>query len=328
MTYKAFRKSVRATLVASLLTGLIMTPLSASAYETDGLMFFYDFRTLSNTNTTLANGTSLNDLSGNNRNGSVVSVNGLNFNATTQALEFPGGNNGTAYVNLSGDFSNFSSGITIEFEGEFGSTRSAWERIFDFGNTDGSGLNNNFWVGHMDTSNELALETWHNGVNQGRCHTDTGGTALGANGTRTFAKWVLTVGDENGVTKCRIYKDGVELRTGLRDGNYQIVSSNNLGGTTYSLPLVKTRNNNYLGRSNWAADRDLEGSIRYLRLYNQVLSPEEVLNNATNSSIPTVNNTQTETPTLAKTGVNSGVIAMGLIALAGGLFLTLRRKIG
>jgi len=327
-----FRSRVVSAATAALTAGLlVLIPSTANAYETDGLMFYYDFRNLYQTNTSVANGTSLADLSGNNRNGTVAgSGSGLTYNATTQALEFPGGSNGTAYVSLAGSFSDFSQGISIEFEGEFGAQRSAWERIFDFGIP--GGLADDFWIGQMDTSNELALETWISGVNQGRCHTDTGGTALGAVGARTFAKWVITVGNEGGTTKCRIYKDGVELPTRIQNGfGVELGTAVVSGGSAYPLPAVSNRTTNFLGRSNWTADNDLEGSIRYLRLYNQALSPQEVLDNATSSQTPTQQlpaEEPTAEPSLAQTGSGSGswapLLAAG--ALTAGAFALIARR--
>lgn len=299
----------------------------AHAYETDSLMFYYDFTELSS----VGNGTVLADSSGNNRTGTVVGQ--LTYDTDNKALIFPGGSNGTAYVNLSGDFSDFSSGVTVEFEGEFGAIRSDWERIFDFGNPDGQGANNDFWIGQLYGTNELALETWINGVNQGRCHTVTQGTALGSIGSRAFAKWVVTVDPTSG---CRIYKDGVELQTQKQDGFMNEIGSPVLGGTAYPLPAVVDRPTNYLGRSNWP-DQDLEGSIRYIRLYSKALTPSEVLENATNPNseeqIPGENGSSGEANNesgtlLAETGTATlPQVSLAIVLASGGLILwRLRRR--
>jgi len=177
------RQGVATLAVGSLMcVGLLAIQAQpASAYQTDGLMLY-----LNASNTTSYNGgTAWNDLSGNNRNGTLMGP--VVYDATTESLQFPGGVNGTAYVNLAGEFSDFSSGVTVEFEGEFGSTRAVWERIFDFGIPGGGGEANDLWVGHLADTNELAIETWHDGVNQGRCHTSTSGMALGPLDSRDFA---------------------------------------------------------------------------------------------------------------------------------------------
>jgi hypothetical protein len=180
-------------------------------------------------------------------------------------------------VDLDGTFDSFSSGMTIEFEGEFGAVRSNWERVFDLAAGIGS-VNDVFWVGQMYGSNELALETWIGGVNQGRCHTSTGGTALGTPGDRTLNTWVITVGDN----LCRIYKNGTELDTQIKNASYTADTPVASNGSAYPLPAVTDRSSAVLGRSNFSADNDLEGSIRYLRIYTTALTPDEVLDNANN----------------------------------------------
>jgi hypothetical protein len=240
------------------------------------------------------------------------------YDAATEALQFPGGVNGTAYVNLAGEYSDFSAGVTVEFEGEFGSTRAPWERIFDFGIPGGGGEANDLWVGQFYDTNELAIETWHDGVNQGRCHTSTSGTALGDVGSRDLAKWMITI--DNSV--CRIYKNGIEIPTQI--GNAALTDNTPVeaNGSAYPLPLVSNRTSNYLGRSNWTGDSDLEGSIRYIRLYNRPLTADEALDNSTNS----------DHKTLANTGSNLSVFwaaagAIGIGSLARGLNFSRRRRL-
>ncbi len=273
---------ILAGLLALLMSLGLIVPmaLSASAFQTSGLMFYFDFSNLDSTN----NGDKLIDFSGQGRDGTIRG-NGISYNSETKALQFAGGPNGTNYVELGGEFTDFSKGVSIEFEGEFGAIRSQWERIFDFGSTYvvGSNNNNQFWVGHMENSNELAVEIWIDNVNQGRCHTVD--DALGTAGDRTFHKWLITIGEVEvgGGTKCRIYKNGVEVPVQLRDagwGEGPIVES---GGLAYPLPKVTTRPTNYLGRSNYSPDSDFEGSIRYIRLYDTVLTAEQAQENAKNT---------------------------------------------
>ena len=245
----------------------------AQAYSTEDLLIYLD---ASKPESYSGTGTDWIDLSGNAHNG-VLSGTGLTFDPITETVQFPGGANGTAWVDLDGTFDSFSSGMTIEFEGEFGAVRSNWERVFDLAAGIGS-VDDVFWVGQMWNSNELALETWIGGVNQGRCHTSTGGTALGTPGDRTLIKWVITVGD--GV--CRIYKNGTELDTQVKNASYTADTPVASNGSVYPVPAVTDRSSAFLGRSNFLADNDLEGSIRYLRIYTAALTPEEVLDNATN----------------------------------------------
>lgn len=228
-------------------------------------------------------GTAVTDLSPNGRNGTIRG-NGITFDSTTKALQFPGGVNGTAYIELNANMNNFSNGITIEFEGEFGNTRANWERIFDFA----AGVNSTadaFWVGQFEGTNELGLEVFLNStVSTNYCYTATGGTALGNPGDRTLNKFVLTLGrDANNNVMCRIYKNGVELPTRATTFASRNLSSTgaNANGSPYWFPLTTNRTSSFVGRSNFSGDRDLEGSIRYLRLYDQSLTPSQVAQNAT-----------------------------------------------
>lgn len=135
---------------------------------------------------------------------------------------------------------------------------------------------------------------------------------------------------------CRIYKDGVELQTQKQDGFMNEIGSPVLGGTAYPLPAVVDRPTNYLGRSNWP-DQDLEGSIRYIRLYSKALTPSEVLENATNPNseeqIPGENGSSGEANNesgtlLAETGTATlPQVSLAIVLASGGLILwRLRRR--
>ena len=226
-------------------------------------------------------GTTWNDLSPSGRVASFGGT-GITFDAVNKAIVFPGGVNGTAFVNLGSDLGTFSAGLTIEFEGEFGSTRSNWERIFDFAQGVAGIPSNSFWVGQYEGLNELGMEVWDNQTQQGYCHTATNGTGLGQAGVRTFYKWVITIANDFSKT-CRIFRNGVEMTTKSRIQFSTDVASagSNANGSPFALPPAVTRTTNFLGRSNFDVDRDLEGSIRYIRIYNTALTPQQVLNNAT-----------------------------------------------
>ena len=151
------------------------------------------------------------DLSSSNRNGTIHGT--LNYNATTKALEFPNSgpssDSNNAYVDMGSGFNNFGSGITIEFEGHFGSANQAWERVFDFGN---GAASDNIWVGVFGESfapNELGMELFNGSTARGRC-ISTGGILPTDS---SFHKYVVTLDG----SKCRMYKDGQEVQT--RAGN-------------------------------------------------------------------------------------------------------------
>ena len=261
------------------------------------------------------------DLSPNGSNGTIVG--GVTYSAQNRAFQFPGGLNGQGgYVSLNTNMNNFSAGMTIEFEGEFGAVRSNWERIFDFAlnvdNQSGGAANtaNAIWVGQFDNFNEMTIEVFSNGVSNGFCYTTTNGTALGSAGDRTFNKWLITLSGSNS-TLCRIYKNGVEMRT--RATNYFARNFNPTGanenGSTYALPLTTSRPSNFLGRSNFAADRDLEGSIRYIRIYDQTLSAQEAVQN-TSSTVTFLPNGGTGTMA-SQSGLSSAALTPNTFTRSG-----------
>lgn len=288
-----------ASLVAiALLAGLgLVLPSSvpAIAYQTGGLLVYYDFSNVSST----SSGDLIPDLSGSGRNGTIRGAGTLSFDSANKALSFPGGANGTMYIDIERGFETFSGGLTIEFEGHFGSVHQPWERIFDF--AEGFEQTNNvLFVGHFADSKELAMVIWDSGAYPaGVCHTDTGatnpssatkGTALGNPASPTFSKWLITVGtDGDSIVRCRIYKDGVALATraswvGSNPDNFGSSASD---GSTYILPPSVSRPSAFVARSNFVADSDFEGSIRYLRIYDRALEPAQVLQNATTSYVVT-----------------------------------------
>lgn len=285
--------------------GFVFTLSPAQAYVTNNLYLYLDY-----SNSSSYDGTSTwHDLSPNHRDGTIHGA--IVSDPSTNSLSFPGGSNGTAWVNLAGDFSDFSSGLTIEFEGSFGQTRDSWERIFDFGNGPES---DNVWVGQYGGTNELAVEVFTAGNHrEGWCHTQTGHTALGPVGQEEFARWTITLDG----TLCKIYKDGVAMTTFTDSPELYGAADTQVGGsdsgTSLHLPDVITRNNNYLGRSNWTDDNDLEGKIRSIRIYTDALTPAEVTENE--NSTPLDESSTSSNADLADTGLNS----YGWLFLAGAL---------
>ena len=284
MSRNKFPLSVR-SLVAGLVLGTLglaaeVTPSPVAANNAPVPILWLD---ASNPASYPGTGTTWNDLSPSGRVASFQGA-GITFDAANKAIVFPGGVNGTAFVNLGSDLGTFGAGLTIEFEGEFGNTRSTWERIFDFAQGVGVGSVpfNSFWVGQYEGRNELGMEVWDGQSQRGYCHTATDGTGLGQVGVRTFYKWVITIANDANKT-CRIFRNGVEMTTKSRVQFSTDVASagSNANGSPFVLPPTVNRTTNFLGRSNFDVDRDLEGSIRYIRIYNTALTPQQVLNNAT-----------------------------------------------
>ena len=76
--------------------------------------------------------------------------------------------------------------------------------------------------------------------------------------------------------------DGWAMYTMTANGTYWKQYKN---GEFYSwqgnsgLPAIVTRNNNYIGRSNWIADSYYKGSMAVVQIYNRALSDAEILQN-------------------------------------------------
>lgn len=204
------------------------------------------------------------------------SVSAITFDAVNGALNFPGGVNGSAYLDLPGNFRDFSHGVTLEFEGHFGSLTD-WERILDFAQTTaphGGIAANSMFVSRLWNTKELTIELHDGATSLGHCHTATDNTAIAAGAT--FQKWLITI-DNAGL--CRIYRDGTELPTRFNNVPSPFVTTSagaNLAGSVLALPPVADRTLAFVGRSNWPVDSDLEGSIRYIRLFDRALTPTQV----------------------------------------------------
>jgi uncharacterized repeat protein (TIGR02543 family) len=167
-----------------------------------------------------------------------------------------------------------------------------------------------------DAFNELAIEVWSNGAQLGYCHTATNQTALGTAGDRSLNKWLITI-DGTAPHNCRIYKNGVELAT--RVSTYATrnfsPSGANLTGSVFSLPPAVSRPSNFLGRSNFVADNDFEGSIRYIRLYDQSLTPAQATQN-TSSTVTFFPNGGTGTMA-SQSRTSSGTLTLNTFARPG-----------
>jgi len=225
------------------------------------------------------------DLSSAARNGTIFGSGSVTYNSGTKSLTFPGTIN--SYVDMGSGFNSFGSGITVEFEGHFGAANQGWERVFDFGNADAS---DNIWVGVLGESyipNALAIELWDFNVGKGRCV-----SPANTLDTNTFAKYAITLDG----SKCRMYKNGVELQTRVGQCYSAGTCSTATLGSTYTfLPRTITRTRNYIAKSNWVVDPAFNGSLKYVRIYTAALTPSEVADNAT-----------TYTLTYATSGSDSG----------------------
>jgi hypothetical protein len=301
-----------------LAAALLAVPGPAAAYETAGLLIYLDATVPASAP---SSGTTWTDLSPAGRHGTLTGP--VTYDAVRQAVVFPGGANGTAFVDLAGDYADFSTGFTIEFEAEFGVTRSNWERIFDFAlglDSPASNIHDAFWVGQLAGTNELTIEVWISGAQQGYCHTATGGTALGPLGSREFARWTITIGTDGA---CRIYRDGVAQATRVSTASPFNPNISPTGATTdgsaFTLPRVTSRPSAFLGRSNFLSDADLEGAIRYIRIYDRELTPTQAATNASRTVTFDANDDSGRTTT--QSSAMPATLTLAPFARAGHTFL-------
>lgn len=148
------------------------------------------------------------------------------------------------YIQFPAGYANFTGGITINFVANFSSSSGSWVRLIDFGN--GSPLNNFIFCRYSNTSNLFF------GI-----YPSTGSvTTFG--GTITFDTTQMYTAVADGFT-FKIYVNGA------------LVHTDNLS----TLPDNTTRNNCYIGRSNWA-DPYFNGTIYTGTVHNTALNANEI----------------------------------------------------
>ncbi len=233
-----------------------------------------------------ASGTALVDSSG--RETLTVRGVGATFNGSSVVL--PGTTNGnqtaaaiSAYLDLRNGFVSSRSSLTFEAWVTPVSSKN-WQRLFDFGNcsiTSGTGAaageivdgaaapggfvaNDNLFlslnVGTVLGSHRLAAKV--DGGTETGLNTDLSSITVAG----TEYHYVLTVEDGAGVygaAGCRVrwFRNGEQQ--GSADLSYRLADLSDA--------------NNWIGRSNWAADNNSNLSLNELRVYDRAISPAEVI---------------------------------------------------
>jgi len=142
-------------------------------------------------------------------------------------------------------FDDFSNGITVLSFVNFNGN-SLWERILDFGNGQES---DNIIFGREGITNNLLFE-----IRQGPTQVFTQSISNGISNN----DWGFYVGRLDGTT-------------------YTLFNhSLSVSGSSSILPNVITRNNNYIGRSNWAGDEFFDGSIGIVAVYDRALTDSQI----------------------------------------------------
>jgi uncharacterized repeat protein (TIGR02543 family) len=146
--------------------------------------------------------------------------------------------------------SNFSQGITIDFEADFG-TKDIWERIIDF--SESGQQNDNLFIGRHYNTDNLRVDLFNGSSSVGQC--DTSGNEIGANSG--FARWTIVLDGVN----CQIFREG----TLVKSQSYPYLPSQNI-----------TWIDNFIGKSNWSDDPNFEGKIRSLRVFDSGITPSQM----------------------------------------------------
>lgn len=121
---------------------------------------------------------------------------------------------------------------------------AAWARFMDFGN--GAGKDNLF-LGRVAGSDSLRFENWN----------DTTGSSVTAAGAIVLGEWQYFAVTVLGKT-ARIYRNGVEIAAGELKDTIRAVA----------------RNSNFMGRSNWAADKYYQGMLDEPEVSGSARSPD------------------------------------------------------
>ncbi len=212
-----------------------------------------------------AAGTTVPDIIG----GQNAVIRGAGATVTGTAVTLPGGASATqAYVDLPNGIISSKPALTVEAWVTVKSTQN-WGRIIDFGtNTAGevadaggtfNGTNYILLSANVGTGNDQRLERAGGAIPNGAGNRDTFGSA--AANLNTEIHVALTYDDA--ADEWRWYRNGV-LMEAVPD---------TAGPTT----LVDV--NNWLGRSNWAADANLNGDYNEFRIYDYTLSQNQIFGN-------------------------------------------------
>jgi hypothetical protein len=231
------------------------------AYDTGVLLAKYDASKSASYGGSGA--TTWTDLTGSGRDAALVGspVPVAATSSAARSISLPTNSFGTLHNR---DFSNFSGGITVQATLNFGNV-DTWERIVDFGRDanggslvrgDAAQYDNIFWSRDTATNN-LVFVMLNGSTEIARC------SAANAILNNTVANYAVTLSFGG---SCQMYQNGTAIST-----------TTSIAYNTRQ--NIVTRNSNFIGRSNWTADGDINGSIRSLYIYNRAISASDVLSN-------------------------------------------------
>jgi|GEM_PF-1559755 len=167
------------------------------------------------------------------------------------ALDFDGVD---SYVDLPDGFADFTGGATFAFW-MYPTSTAAWQRVFDIAQGQ---ADDNILVNRRSNTQDLAFEVYVGGASQGVIY------AAGAITQNTWQHFAVTLDSNRNVS---IYKNGVAQNL-------------NGGGSTSlqisAMPANLTRDDNFIGRSNWGTDAYYDGYYDDMRIYNRPLASGEI----------------------------------------------------
>lgn len=206
--------------------------------------------------------------------GADGSVLGAGAIFTGTGLDLPGGSSATqAYGDLPNGLLSTHTAVTIEGWITIDSTDQPWGRVFDFGSSEFSELTG---PGGGGAGTDYLLLSATRGGDYNLQRIEVRNEDPGGGGIYTFDSGVPTIGGQTfhfavtwedtgvGTSKINYWRDGVRLTT---DG---VVNSN----------LADINDvNNWLGRSNWTADANINATYDEFRIYDAALTEQQVISN-------------------------------------------------
>ncbi|MFM6968340.1 MAG: LamG-like jellyroll fold domain-containing protein [Microbacteriaceae bacterium] len=274
----------------------------AHAYVSSGLVFDIDARDASSFDP--QNPTVWLDISGSNDIGVVY---GVSYDEIGNTMDFSGTTGcGTEHIAFGERSFDFSQGMSIDFSADFRTTDN-FERIIDFGNGQ---LSDNILVSRYGSEDNVALAIYLGGSSWGAFTTT--GNPLSSPGTHHLT---VTVDDTH---VAHWYVDGIEVPTQFNG------ASSTDGQDIIALPQTVSRQFNEIGMSQWC-DRDFDGTLDYVRIYERGLTADEVAANFANDSISDA--ILEDSDNLASTGFDALVpTLLSFAGLVSGVALRRSRK--
>ena len=195
-------------------------------------------------------GTAAADSSGNGLNGTLVSDALPDYaGKVLRSVKFAGAQGG--YVALPPGFADFTTnGLTVSlwvYPTTEGSSAN-WARFIDFAN---GAANDNILFARTGGGNQVTFEVYQADTSGGKVTSPDGSLIL-----NQWQHWAVTMDTGGNVV---IYRNGQAVATGIT-----------------GVPNVVTRNNCYLGLSNWGGDGHYAGEMDDVRIYNRVLAPAAI----------------------------------------------------